>query len=179
MTKLLSGLVALSLLAAAPALAHEGHEHAHDEHAHGEHCDDVVVLGVLELSGAFTRATLPNAPVGGGFLTITNTGDEADRLIAAASPFSPDVQIHEMAVVNDVMEMRALADGIVIPAGESVTLAPGGLHLMFMGITEPFVEGGTVPVTLTFETAGSVEIALSVQSFGASGMDGHSDHHGH
>lgn len=143
--------------------------------------DAVVTAGELELTGAFTRATLPNAPVGGGYVTIANTGTEDDRLIAAASPFSPDVQIHEMRVVNDVMEMNELPDGLAIPAGETVTLQPGGLHLMFMAISEPFVEGGTVPVTLTFERAGTVEIELSVGAFGAAGADDHSGHdmHGH
>lgn len=145
-----------------------------DAHAHAQ---DGVTVGDLMISGAFTRATLPNAPVGGGYVTITNTGDEADRLLDAQSSFSPDVQIHEMAVVNDVMQMSQLPDGLEIPAGETVTLEPGGLHLMFMDISQPFVEGETVPVTLSFERAGDVEIELAVQAFGASGMS--SGHEGH
>ena len=142
------------------------------------HGGDDVTVGDLTFSGAFTRATLPNAPVGGGYVTITNNGDEADRLVAAESLFSPDVQIHEMAVVDDVMQMSELPDGLEIPAGESVTLAPGGLHLMFMHIAQPFVEGETVPVTLTFEKAGTVEIELAVEAFGASGAQDHSGHEG-
>lgn len=138
---------------------------------------DAITVGDLELSGAFARATLPNAPVGGGYVTITNTGDRPDRLVSAQSWFSPDVQIHEMAVVNDVMNMQHLPEGLEIPAGETVTLAPGGLHMMFMDIAQPFVQGETVPVTLTFERAGAVEIELAVQAFGASGMT--SGHEGH
>ena len=145
---------------------------------HGHHGGDIITVGDLELSGAFTRATLPNAPVGGGYVTITNTGDEADRLVSAQSSFSPDVQIHEMAVVNDVMDMRHLPEGLEIPAGETVTLAPGGLHMMFMNISQPFVQGESVPVTLVFDRAGAVEIDLAVQAFGASGMD-MSSHEGH
>lgn len=145
-----------------------------DAHAHAQ---DGVAVGDLTISGAFTRATLPNAPVAGGYVTITNAGDEADRLLDAQSSFSPDVQIHEMAVVNDVMQMSQLPDGLEIPAGEMVTLEPGGLHLMFMDISQPFVEGETVPVTLSFERAGDVEIELAVQAFGASGMS--SGHEGH
>ena len=68
-----------------------------------------VTLGSLEISGAFTRATLPNAPVGGGFLTITNTGAEPDRLVSVTSPVSGDVQMHEMAMEDDVMKMQRLA----------------------------------------------------------------------
>ena len=60
------------------------------------------------------------------------------------------------------MKMNELHDGIVIPAGASVTLAPGGLHIMFMQLKSAFVEGGTVPVTLVFEHAGKVTIDLAV-----------------
>lgn len=161
-TLIRAALAATLVSIAVPVLAQ-----SHDTHA------AEITAGDLTLSGAFTRATLPNAPVGGGYVTIINNGDEADRLVAAESPFSPDVQIHQMAVVNDVMEMNELEDGLEIPAGETVTLAPGGLHLMFMDISEPFVEGETVPVTLTFEKAGEVEIELSVEAFGASAHEGH------
>lgn len=161
-TLIRAALAATLVSIAAPVLAQN-----HDTRA------AEITAGDLTLSGAFTRATLPNAPVGGGYVTIINNGDEADRLVAAESPFSPDVQIHQMAVVNDVMEMNELEDGLEIPAGETVTLAPGGLHLMFMNIAEPFVEGETVPVTLTFEKAGEVEIELSVEAFGASAHEGH------
>lgn len=156
-----------------PVVTLSGEAMVHEHGAAGE-----VTVGDLTLSGAFARATLPNAPVGGGYVTITNNGETADRLIAVQSPFSPDVQIHQMAVVDDVMEMSALPDGLEIPAGETVTLAPGGLHMMFMDISEPFVEGETVPVTLNFEEAGEVEIELSVLAFGASGTEDHSAHAG-
>ncbi len=163
-----------AILAASSILS--AHAMAHDHAMAAETAMSPVTVGDLELSGAFTRATLPNAPVGGGFLTITNTGEQDDRLIAAQSSFSPDVQLHEMAVVDDVMRMQELKNGIEIPAGKAVSLAPGGLHLMFMQISEPFVEGETVPVTLTFEKAGTVEIELAVQSFGASSMENHDGH---
>lgn len=127
-----------------------------------------VTVGELELSAPFTRATLPNAPVGGGFLTITNTGEADDRLVSATSPAAGDVQLHEMSMKDGVMEMRALPDGITIPAGESVSLEPGGLHIMFMDLAGPFEQGAEVPVTLTFERAGAVDIALPVRGFGAS-----------
>jgi copper(I)-binding protein len=127
-----------------------------------------MMLGDLTLSGAFTRAMAPTAKVGGGFITITNNGQEDDRLISASSPAAPVVQLHEMAVVDDVMKMRELPDGIEIPAGETVTLKPGGLHIMFMQVPTPFEEGSEVPVTLTFEKAGSVDVMLHVGALGAS-----------
>ncbi len=149
-------LFALALatsLGALPALAQDHADHAAMQAA-------PITLGSIEITGPFTRATLPNAPVAGGFLTLTNTGSEDDRLVSATSPIAKDTQIHEMAMDGDVMKMRQLVDGLPIPAGQSVVLAPGGYHLMFMGITGPVAEGSTVPVTLTFEKAGEITIDL-------------------
>lgn len=119
-------------------------------------------VGDIELVSGYTRAMLPGQPVGGGFITIKNTGSTDDVLIAAESPASGRVELHEMAVVNDVMTMRQLKGGIPVPAGETVELKPGGLHLMFMDVKEPFVEGSQVSVTLTFEKAGTAELVLPV-----------------
>lgn len=121
-----------------------------------------VTLGDLELSGSFTRAMPPAAKAGGGFVTITNNGTESDRLVSAASGAANMVQLHEMRMENEVMVMREMKDGIEIPAGETVNLKPGGLHIMFMKVKKPFVEGEMVKVTLTFEKAGSVDIMLPV-----------------
>lgn len=151
-----AGLVLACLIT--PAIAQDGHAH------HGAEVSapagPVVTVGALEISGAFTRATLPNAPVGGGFFTVTNTGTEDDRLVSISTPIAKQSQIHEMAMEGDVMKMRHLADGLVIPAGESVTLEPGGNHLMFMGLNGTIKEGDMVPVTLTFEKAGTITLEL-------------------
>lgn len=135
-----------------------------------------VTFGALELNGPFARATLPNAPVAGGFLTIVNTGAEDERLVSVSVDFAKEGQIHEMAMEGDVMKMRQLPEGLVIPAGETVTLEPGGLHLMFMGLTQPLVEGETVPVTLTFEKAGTTTIDLHIGGAAADAAGGHMGH---
>ncbi|KAB2861260.1 MAG: copper chaperone PCu(A)C [Bauldia sp.] len=147
---------ALAVTAAlgAPATAHE------------------VKIGTLELTGLWARATPPNAPAGGGFLTITNTGDAPDRLIAVSSPDVGQAEIHEMKVADGVMTMRPLENGPEIPAHGTVTLAPGGIHLMFIGLKAPFVAGGELPVTLTFEKAGPVETFLHIEPIGAKGPGG-------
>ncbi|MET1414112.1 copper chaperone PCu(A)C [Roseibium sp. HPY-6] len=137
--------------------------------------------GDLTLSKTWTRATPPKAKAGGGFVEIMNSGATADRLVAASSDVAAKVEIHEMAVTDGIMKMRELNDGIEIPAGETVTLQPGGLHIMFMGLNQSFEEGTTVPVVLTFEKAGDVAIDLDVAKMGAKSMDhGHGDHgHNH
>lgn len=151
MIRLLRAALAAAILVATPAFADSG----------------VIHLGAITISGPFTRATLPNAPVGGGFLTIENEGPQADRLVSASSDVAADVQIHEMAMAGDVMKMRPLKDGIVLPPGETVVLAPGGLHIMMMGIKQAFVEGESITVTLTFEKAGTVEVPLPVLGLAA------------
>jgi periplasmic copper chaperone A len=131
----------------------------------------VVEAGPLKISGAWAKAMLPGQPVGGGYLTIENTGAEPDRLVSVSSEATPNVQIHEMKMEGDVMKMRQLSEGLDIPPGGSVELKPGGYHLMFMNVKAPFEEGGTLKVNLKFEKAGEVQIELPV-------MAGEGDKHG-
>jgi copper(I)-binding protein len=161
--------LALVVTLASPVLAHgtTSHEMSHEPAAAAAPAGPVVTIGDLEITGAFSRATLPNAPVGAGYLTITNKGASDDRLVSASSPVAGMTQIHEMKMEGDIMKMGELTDGLVIPAGGSVTLAPGGFHIMFMKLNQQFAEGSKVPVTLTFETAGTVEVELMVGTINA------------
>ncbi|MDQ7261113.1 copper chaperone PCu(A)C [Paracoccus sp. PS-1] len=143
---------------------------------------DPVTHGDLLLSDGYVRAMPPNAPVAGGYVTIANNGSQDDRLVAARSPRAGAVQIHEMTMNGDVMKMRELPDGLPVPAGGSVELKPGGYHLMFMQVAEPFAEGETVEATLVFEKAGEIALPFAVRAMNAApaGHQGHaSDHSGH
>jgi uncharacterized protein YcnI/copper(I)-binding protein len=120
--------------------------------------------GDLNISGGYVRAMLPGQPVGGGYLTIHNGGTAAERLVTVTSPAAGKVEMHEMKMDNNVMQMREVKGGIAIPPGATVTLAPSGLHLMFKQVKTPFKQGGTVPVTLTFEKAGAIDLVLPVTS---------------
>lgn len=127
----------------------------------------------LTIVEPWTRATPPRAQTAGGFLTIENAGSVPDRLVGAASPIADRVEIHEMRVVDGTMIMRPADGGLEIPAGGGATLAPGGFHLMFIGLKESLAEGDEVPVVLSFERAGDVEVRLSTGSIGASGPSSH------
>ena len=140
---------------------------------------DIVMLGDIQLSGHWTRAMLPGQKAGGGFVTIANTGKVDDRLLSVSTPAAKKSEIHEMAVVDEVMKMRPLAEGLAVPAGETVELKPGGFHMMFMAVNEPFKEGDMVPVVLTFEKAGVVELVLPVMPAGSKAMDHGKMHHDH
>jgi periplasmic copper chaperone A len=135
-----------------------------------------VKIGSLTITDLWTRATPPKAPTAGGYLTIENAGDAPDRLVAVASPLTGHVELHQMSMKDGTMIMRPAENGIEIPAGQTVTLAPGGFHIMFMGLKSAFAEGEKVPVVLTFEKAGSVETFLHVQAIGSPGPSAGMDH---
>ena len=124
--------------------------------------------GPISIENPWTRATAAAQTVGGGFMTIVNTGKADDRLVSASSPAAAEVQIHDMKMDEGVMRMRQLADGLAVPAGARVELKPRSLHLMFMQLKAPLVAGQTVPVTLQFEKAGSVAVKFRVEAMGAS-----------
>ncbi|ASY56570.1 DUF1775 domain-containing protein [Sinorhizobium sp. CCBAU 05631] len=154
------------------AVTAAGEEQAHAGHGAQQAEAAPVEVGALEISGGAVKAMLPGAKVGGGGFVVKNTGNADDRLVAVESPAAGRVELHEMAMENEVMKMRKLEDGIVIPAGKTVELKSGGLHLMFMEVPKPFAEGETVPVTLTFEKAGTVDYILPVGAAGG-GAAGH------
>lgn len=151
----------------APALKIVAGDGGHG-HGAGGH---VTVAGDLEIASPWARAMLPGQRAGGGYLTVANKGEHADRLVGGSSPSAGRVEIHTMEVVDDVMTMRPVEGGLEIPAGESVELKPGGLHLMFMDVGAPFAEGDTLSVTLEFEKAGQVELAVPVRSARGGGHD--------
>ena len=132
-------------------------------------------LGDLTIDQPWSRATPAAAPVGAGYLVVTNKGKADDRLVSAGADVSAKVEIHEMAVVDGVMRMRALDRGIVVPAGGKVEFKPGGYHIMFIGLKQPLAKDTSFKGTLTFEKAGTIEVEYKVQGMGgaAAGHTGH------
>ncbi|MDP3899124.1 MAG: copper chaperone PCu(A)C [Mesorhizobium sp.] len=123
--------------------------------------------GDLVLDHPWSRATPEGAQVGGGFVTIRNTGAAPDRLVAVASDISGKAEIHEMAVDSaGVMTMRPLADGLPIAAGATTELKPGSYHIMFMGLKQQSKPGDKFSATLTFEKAGDVVVEFDVEAMG-------------
>jgi copper(I)-binding protein len=125
--------------------------------------------GGIEVNAPWTRATVAGASVAAGFLVVVNKGTEADRLTGASTDAAQKVEIHEMQMDGDIMKMRALPEGLEIKPGETVTLKPGGVHLMILGLKPRLLPGATLPVTLSFAKAGQIAVVLPVQSVGAMG----------
>lgn len=137
--------------------------------------------GKIMVDDAFARASGPNAKSGAAFMMIMNHGTEDDRLIAATSDVAQRVELHtHIADGEGVMRMVEVEDGIAVPSGGMAMLKRGGDHVMFMGLNQPFLEGETIPVVLTFEKAGDIAVEIEVDlTRGAEDHGGHGSHGDH
>ncbi len=123
-------------------------------------------IGDIEILHPWTRETAIGIKVGSGYLYIINHGNIPDRLISVSTKGVQTTEIHSMAVVNDIMKMEKMHHGIEIPGNGEVTLKPGGDHIMFMGLSQPFKRGDKISAKLTFEKAGTIDVEFSVNAMG-------------
>ncbi|MGF1660392.1 MAG: copper chaperone PCu(A)C [Rubrimonas sp.] len=136
------------------------------------------LAGDISVADPFARATPPGAGASAAYMAVRNAGSEDDRLVAARSDVARRVELHTHILDADgVARMREVEGGIPLPAGETVTLAPGGLHVMLMGLTGQLLEGESVPLTLVFEKAGELALEAPVRSL-ARPMEGEAHGHG-
>lgn len=149
----------LIVLAAMPALAHD------------------YQAGSIIIVNPWSRATPGGAKIGVGYLKITNTGPEPDRLIAGSVDIAEFFELHTSTVADGVASMRLIEGGLEIRAGESVELKPGGNHVMLVNLKSPLRAGRRFSGTLTFEKAGPIKVEFVVQQAGSSG--GRDSEHGH
>lgn len=138
---------------------------------------DDAKTGAIMVMDPYARVSSPVAKSGAAFMQIMNNAAEDDRLVSATSPAAARVELHtHIDDGNGVMLMREVEGGMAIPAGETHTLARGGDHVMFMGLTESWAQGDSVPVTLVFENAGEIMLEIPVD---LERKPSHGDHHGH
>ncbi len=130
-------------------------------------------VGQLEIRGAFSRATASNADqtVAGAFMTITNTGSDADKLIGVKSNIAEKGGAHTHVRDGSVLNMVPVG-AIDIPAGHTVTLQPGAMHVMFHGLKQPLEQGGRYSLTLQFAKAGEATVPVDVLNSSAMGYPG-------
>ncbi|KUO53874.1 MAG: hypothetical protein APF80_16920 [Alphaproteobacteria bacterium BRH_c36] len=175
-------LFATGMIAAETAAACEKHDKAAQAQTNmtriadaGTTHSDAQSHAGLSVDKPWTRATPPGAKVAGGFLTITNSGKEPDRLIGASFALSKSVEVHEMRMTDGVMRMNEVKGGLEIAPGTTVELKPGGYHLMFMDLTGTPKESESVKGTLQFEKAGEIAVEFAVAPIGAKSIDGAGD----
>jgi len=135
--------------------------------------------GDLVISAPWSRATPAGSEVGAGYLVITNNGTGAERLVSFTTELSGQPEVHEMSNEGGVMKMRPLTKGLVIPAGGTVKLEPGGYHLMLLKLKKPLAAGQRYKATLVFEKAGPVEVEFEVRAMGAGQQKNQGGHHKH
>jgi hypothetical protein len=135
--------------------------------------------GGLRIESPWSRATPTVAPVAGGYVTITNTGKVRDTFLGGSSPVAAQIEIHRSTIQNGVASMRPLTMGLTINPGETIELAPGGTHLMFIKPTKVFKDGEKVEATLLFERAGEIKVEFAINPLGAkrpADKGNHQDH---
>jgi periplasmic copper chaperone A len=123
--------------------------------------------GSMHISTPWARATPKGAAAGAGYMTITNSGTAADTVSCVSADASAQCQIHSMTMEGGVMKMRPVEGGLEIKPGETVTLSPGGYHLMFVSLKHPLEQGQSVKATLKFEHAGAVDVEYPIVAIGA------------
>lgn len=137
----------LSLLWTAPALSHSYHQ------------------GDIQIGHLWSRATPGTSTVGAVYGPFLNTGTQSDRLIHITSPWAQDVKIHQTVKEQGHMDMQML-DALPLNPNQPVSLSPGKTHIMLMGLTHELKEGDRIPLTLTFEKAGSIDVEAIVEKAG-------------
>ncbi len=141
-----------------------------------------VAFAQVDVAEPWVRATVAQQKATGVFMRLTADADS--RLVEARSPAAKIVEVHEMVMDKDVMKMRALPDGLKLPAGETVELTPGGYHIMLIDLEKQVHEGEHVPMTLVIEDKDGKRSEVAVEALvrplnAASGAhdDAHGEHH--
>ena len=114
-----------------------------------------------QVTAAWSRPAAAGT-TGAGFMTLTNPKGPADALVSVQSPLAREVMMHQSAMAGGVASMR-MVDRVPVPAGGRVTFAPGGYHVMFVGLTRPLKLGDSLPATLTFASGAKVQAAFMVR----------------
>lgn len=131
----------------------------------------------LQVSEGWVRATPPMAQVAAGYLQLHNPGKQTLRVTGLQSPRAARVESHDMTMENGQMRMRATE--LVLAPGESLSLEPGGRHLMFLQLGQPFVAGQSVPLTILTDDGRTQTVELPVRDAAPEGAGSGHDHHGH
>lgn len=122
---------------------------------------EIFRAGGFRIEAPWARATIGSGRTGAVYMSLANADMEADRLVAIETPVAPQAHIHETVSEGNVMKMRSV-DALTLERGESMTMAPGRMHVMLMKLTEPLKKGRSFPLTLHFEKAGNVTLTVVV-----------------
>ena len=120
-----------------------------------------VARAQVAVDAPWVRATVPQQTATGAFMRLTASRDL--RLIGARSDVAQNTEVHEMAMQGQMMRMRQVPE-LPLPRGQAVALAPGGYHVMLIGLKRPLSAGEQVMLTLVFEDASGKRSEQTVQA---------------
>ena len=134
---------------------------------------DVAQIGEVMIHDPWARASIGNAPNSAAYMTLEIAGEAPDRLVGSSSPVAERAELHTHIMDGGVARMRPV-DAVEVAPGAPTVLAPGGLHIMLIGLRQKLAPGDSVPLTLVFEQAGAITIEAPVRAM--AGMSGHGSH---
>ncbi|MGL6289989.1 MAG: copper chaperone PCu(A)C, partial [Silanimonas sp.] len=128
----------------------------------------------------WSRPLAPGATVAAGYMHLMNHTAQPETLVGARADGVGRIELHDMAEVDGVMQMRPIEGGVPLAVDGMAAFQPGGKHLMFIDVTRSWNEGDVVPVTLVFESGTEVlvDVAVATKDGDVEGSD-HSGHHSH
>jgi periplasmic copper chaperone A len=129
----------------------------------------VAATPTVTVSQPWARASAGAATTGAAYVTLTG-GASDDTLVGVSAPVADTVQVHESSAEGGVMRMRQVTGGVAIPARKTVSLQPGGYHIMMIGLHQPLVAGQSFPLTLTFAHAAPATVTVTVRPIGAAAV---------
>ncbi|MBX3576369.1 MAG: copper chaperone PCu(A)C [Rhizobiaceae bacterium] len=135
-------------------------------------------VGSIEIVHPWSRVTPPAAPVASGYVKLTNSGTEADRLVEVIAAMAERAEFHRSTVEDGIAQMRPVETGVVIEPGQTVDFEAEKLHIMFISPKATLKDGEKFPATLVFEKAGRVDVEFAVQRKPAEASESHSGHGG-
>jgi copper(I)-binding protein len=128
--------------------------------------EPMATIGAIAIHDAWARASLGQTGTSAVYMILEASGDQGDRLVGAASPAAASAELHTHLVEGGVAKMRPVA-GVEIEPGAPTVLEPGGLHIMLIGVRNKLVEGEALPLSLTFEDAGTIEVEVPIRGVGS------------
>jgi len=124
-------------------------------------------VGSIQISQPWARATPKGASSGAAYMTVTNSGTTAQHLNCVSSDAAAECQIHEMTMDGGVMKMRPVQGGLEVKPSETVTLKPGGFHVMLVGLKQPLQAGQSLGATFKVEGGDTVQVQFPIAAIGA------------
>lgn len=135
--------------------------------------------GDIHIDSSYARPTVATQTAGAVYVSIENRGKSPDQLVSVASPISKSAEIHTMSMQGNVMKMREVPNIDIKPA-EKIVMTPGhGYHIMLIGLKQPLKIGESLPLTLRFKNAGSIETKVPVEDRRSENAATHNSSHRH